>query len=304
MAALNQRKLFAGWADYGSKRPFVERFLKQIHHTLWMGCQLLLQLKRPPVLLVWPEMPSKRTALHKMARRLGWEITNHPRNQKIGGIRFADSTEKGQQFNPPPIMRLETWLNHHCSDIRKQTLENAHYQAFGYGMSVDPLVHQGPMVVKSDLNAQHDGKIINGPIGQDAINNDSVYQINIDNRTEDGRFFDYRVVWIHGEIPVIYQKFKRPSERFTNETYEVLLLNDQGCFSETEIDSIARLNRIMGIDYAELDVLRDAGSEKIYVVDINPTPWGPPTGLNHDDSDAAIERMAESLQRAFLESNK
>lgn len=158
--------------------------------------------------------------------------------------------------------------------------------------------------MKSDLNAQHDGKIINGPIDQDAINDDSVYQINIDNRAEDGRFFDYRVVWILGEIPVIYKKLKRASERFTNETCEVLLLNDQRCFSESEFDSIARLNDIMGIDYAELDVLRDAASKKLYVVDINPTPWGPPTGLNRYDSNAAIERMAKSLQRAFLESNK
>lgn len=45
----------------------------------------------------------------------------------------------------------------------------------------------------------------------------------------------------------------------------------------TCIWSGGRACRIMGLDYGELDVLRDTEDGKLYVADVNNTPWDPPT---------------------------
>lgn len=57
------------------------------------------------------------------------------------------------------------------------------------------------------------------------------------------------------------------------------------CCGEAEL--LLRLCRALGLDYGELDVLRDVEDGKLYVVDVNNTPWAPPiisirkTSLRH-----------------------
>ena len=47
-------------------------------------------------------------------------------------------------------------------------------------------------------------------------------------------------------------------------------------FSVEEEEAILDLAARIGLDYGEIDVLRDADGE-IYVVDVNKTPWWPRT---------------------------
>jgi hypothetical protein len=56
----------------------------------------------------------------------------------------------------------------------------------------------------------------------------------------------------------------------------------------------------MGLDYGELDVLRDLGDRRIYVVDVNPTPDGPPNHIGAADSEIALARMADAFNEVFL----
>ena len=55
---------------------------------------------------------------------------------------------------------------------------------------------------------------------------------------------------------------------------------------------------LLHVDYAELDALRDAGSGKLYVIDVNPTPWGPPSELSDEDKSMAIQTMARAFAHA------
>ena len=288
------------------RMPRLEQWIKQNRHALWVLLQRIRQGKRPPVFYTWPELPSRRAALYKMTRSLGWELTNLPRQKAIAGIRFKDATQQNLSASTWPIdLEAPTVLNTSCIDIRKQTLEKAHANAFGYGMSVDPLMHQGQMVIKSDENAKHDGHLVHGPIDPNDLRSNVVYQLNIDNRDESGRYFDYRIVWILGHIPVIYQKFKAPNERFTNATVETKLVADVALvLSETEREAIARLTHSMHVDYAELDALRDRHTGQLFVVDVNPTPWGPPAGLGRNEMDEAIQKMAQCLQDQVLRLSK
>lgn len=290
------------WAEFPRHLPFTERAWKQLRHGAWLVAEWTRQRRRPPVVYVWPDMPSRRAALHKVARFLGWELTNRARPSAIIGIHFEDATEKGRSA-PPPTLRVNSWWNVQCRDIGKQALEQHHVRAFGYGMSVDPSLHSGPMVEKSDENAKHDGQIVHGPISANSIRSDAVYQRVIENTDEAGAYFDYRVVYMQEKFPVVYRKFKDAAKRFTNETVNVDLLEAMP-FSESEQQAMRALASFMSIDYAEFDALRDRTSGKLFVVDVNPTPWGPPAQLNAEGQRTAISRMANCLQSLVQASNK
>lgn len=290
------------WADFPQHLPASERAWKQLRHGAWLVSAWTKQRRRPPVVYVWPDMPSRRAALHKVTRFLGWELTNCARTSAVLGIHFEDATQK-QRSAPPQRLKAYRWWNAHCADIGKQALEHHHVHAFGYGMSVDPSVHVGPVVVKSDENAKHDGQIVHGPIPAASQRADAVYQRVIENTDEAGAYFDYRVVYMQGEFPVVYRKFKDAAKRFTNETVEVDLL-DTTPFTESELQAMRSLANLMSIDYAEFDALRDRASGKLFVVDVNPTPWGPPAQLDAEGQRTAISLMANCLESLVQPSNK
>lgn len=283
------------WAHYPSSLPFLERTWKQCRHGWWWLTQWIRQGQRPPVVFVWPDMPSRRTALHKITRELGWELTNKTRPDALFGIKFEDATRKHSGDVPASMSDVTAFWNASCHDISKSHLESQHQAAFGYGMRIDPTTHHGPLVVKSEENAKHDGALVQGPIASDQVQQGVVYQREIDNRDKGGHHFDYRVVYIREAIPVVYKKYKDPVARFTNETSRVELL-EASPFTADEEASMRRLARGMQVDYAEFDALRDRGSGQLYVVDVNPTPWGPPARLHPDVQKVAVSRMAQCLR--------
>ena len=62
-----------------------------------------------------------------------------------------------------------------------------------------------------------------------------------------------------------------------------------------------RFARALGIDYGELDILRDRDDGRIYIVDVNNTPFGPPNHLPWSDSRRAVRRLAHAVSEQFLE---
>ena len=64
--------------------------------------------------------------------------------------------------------------------------------------------------------------------------------------------------------------------------------------SPAEQGQLLQFANDLGMDYGELDVLRDEGSGLIYVVDANRTPIRP-RGLKRQDEDAALGPLAEAL---------
>ena len=282
--------------DYPDRMPLLERFGKE-----WRFRKAVKASKRqhgqPQFVLVHPDWPSKRASIMAYADALKWVVTNRPDTPtQFNGVTvlklaFDDRTEK-RHAQPG-------FWNGHCLDISKSTLDRHHHAAFGYGVNVDPTIHEGPMLEKSEGNAVHDGSEIQGPLSPDQLKPGKVYQRIIDNRTEGGLFEDLRVVVIHGEVPVVYRKRKAGAVRYTNETAEVdLAESPETVLSESEIDQIGSLSAKMCAEFAELDVLRDRQDGRIYCVDLNPTPYGPPSGLSAEDSEKAIavwKRMSERL---------
>jgi hypothetical protein len=158
-------------------------------------------------------------------------------------------------------------------------------------------MHTGSVLEKSEGNAVHDGREIQAPIVQGQVSPGKVYQRIIDNRTESGLFEDLRVVVINGQLPVVYRKRKSEEVRYTNETAEVdLAQSPKNVLSGAEIGRILALSSKMRAEFAELDVLRDRADQRIYCVDLNPTPYGPPVGLPSQETETALNQVREFLK--------
>jgi hypothetical protein len=64
--------------------------------------------------------------------------------------------------------------------------------------------------------------------------------------------------------------------------------------SASEQEQLLHFAEAIGLDYGELDVVRDNASGLIYAVDANRTPIRP-RGLQRRDEDAAFGPLAEAL---------
>lgn len=280
--------------DYPDRMPFLERVGKELRFRKAVKASKR-EHGQPQFILVHPDWPSKRASIMAYADALGWVVTNRKETSvRLSGhlriqLAFDDRTEKRQA---QPGM----W-NGHCLDISKSTLDRHHRDVFGYGLAVDPTAHAGPMLEKSEGNAVHDGREILGPLTQNQVQPGKVYQRILDNRTEQGLYEDLRVVIIDGLLPVVYRKRKSEEVRYTNETAEVdLAQSPKNVLSGAEIGQILALSSKMRAEFAELDVLRDRADQRIYCVDLNPTPYGPPVGLPSQEMETALNQVREFLK--------
>ena len=51
----------------------------------------------------------------------------------------------------------------------------------------------------------------------------------------------------------------------------------------------------MKVDFCEFDVLRHKGNQKIYIIDVNKTPYGPPEPLNKRDQEKALKILSNAF---------
>ncbi|HYW34636.1 MAG TPA: hypothetical protein VE868_04440, partial [Balneolaceae bacterium] len=153
-------------------------------------------------------------------------------------------------------------INGRCLNISKEHVQNCFEKAFGYPLKIDPTKHHGKVLKKSTFNYTHDAVIINAPIDPSEVEKDFVYERAINNETEDGHFLDYRVPVHGGRIPVVFEKYRSPKQRFTKVDYIKMIPTDNA-FSTNELDCIVDFAKLMRMDFGELDVLRDNDNGKI-----------------------------------------
>jgi hypothetical protein len=79
----------------------------------------------------------------------------------------------------------------------------------------------------------------------------------------------------------------------------VRIAETSAIFDRSEISRIGELCGAMGLDYGEVDVVRDAGDKRIYVLDLNKTPLGPPNGLTPAEFARALALYETSFRQWF-----
>lgn len=239
---------------------------------------------------------------YKLCRLLGYGITtNAPHRYETEARDPYDVVFKyqrgtyftslsGSQFDPEDI------INGTCSDISKRAVNAFFEETFGYGLAVDPTSHDEAILVKSNLNSVHDGHVVQGPLAPSDVQAEKRYQRVIDNTTSNGDMvLDYRVPVHGGQIPLVFLKYRPAESRFESESTYATFEEPAEVFSQDEVQNLLQLAVRMGVDFGELDVLRDREDGRIYVVDVNPTPWGPPRGLSEQERKEALGYLGRSF---------
>jgi hypothetical protein len=243
-----------------------------------------------PTLDFYPLRPQPRTQIVRILALLGVRIGFDPRD-----ARRVIAWDGGTWFDPRHAARLPTdAINRRCLDVSKSAVERAWAATAGYPLAVDPLTYHGPMIAKSEINGAHDGRLIEGPI---AVRDPAlVYERFIDS-SHAGVVTCIRTPVIGDEIPVTMIKWRRVPHWVTGPA-AVEPRPTADVFSPAEIELLLRFARQLGMDYGELDVVRDAATGLIYAVDANRTPVPHPS-LDPRDHDAIYRPMAEAF-RALL----
>ncbi|MEZ4798416.1 MAG: hypothetical protein R2809_01300 [Flavobacteriales bacterium] len=285
----------AGWRNnYNDKTKWIEVIGKDLKFAFGDLKKWLSNGGKLPSILVYPDFPSKKTTIFKIANRLGYRITNKLISNPEVVLYFEDQTfgEHADYLRK----RFPNALNLDCTDISKNKVDAIHLKVFGYNTIIDPKKYSGKAVQKSDINALHDGAIVDCPL--DETKEGSIYQILLDNVFDDEYVVDFRVPVISGEIPLCYKKFKRMNVRFTNEVSRSEMVEVNSILSSDEQNSIIEFAKAMKVDFCELDILRHSDG-RIFIIDVNKTPYGPPFGLQ--ESDEAVSRLTSLFKKSFIE---
>ena len=184
-------------------------------------------------------------------------------------------------------------FNTGCFDIRKSVVGRVFKETFGYSLDIDPLMHQGPVVEKSEANGKHDGRIISCPI--EIVKPNCVYQRVIENTFDGAEHVDIRTPIVGGKIPYVFLKRRSRELRFTNENHRVDLVDTDAMLSPDEQQKIAEFARSMSLDFGGLDVLRNRDDGRIYIVDANKTDMGPPSAMRAPDKLKAMRGLADAF---------
>jgi hypothetical protein len=70
-------------------------------------------------------------------------------------------------------------------------------------------------------------------------------------------------------------------------------------FSARERQQILELAIELGLDIGEVDTIRDRQDGRLYVIDVNDTPFSPARGVGTLDSYRAMQRAAVAFERQW-----
>ena len=246
---------------------------------------------RPATVLVYPQRLLSRSALYKICKFLGLKIT-----RKLGPADIViDWTDATYRSSHPELARFGKVINLRATNISKTNVQRIQAEVFGYATAIDPLTYRGPCLRKSDVNALHDGVIVQCPI--EKLESGFVYEKLIDNMTSAGAL-DMRVPIFGSILPLVYHKTRSLEARFLK-FHSAKLRETDDVLSRDEQAKILRFCQELGLDYGELDVLRDNGDRRIYVVDANNTPDSIEY-LTKEEREEALNRTARAFVEAFL----
>ncbi len=229
--------------------------------------------------------------LYKICNLLGYNITTNIKKKFDIAINWENATFRKEFPLLEAISKEKRVLNINCKDISKNKVDLIFKQVFGYGLIIDPLKHKGKCVQKSDRNAMKDGKIISCPVNKTDKN--FVYLKIINNQVSKSLVQDIRTPVFNNEIPFVYLRSKLNKDRFNNTNNIVNVAKVHDVYSKEEIKKILLFCKKIGLDIGELDILRNKDDKKIYIVDVNNTPWGPPNHLDIEEWKIALKKMAD-----------
>jgi hypothetical protein len=277
-------------------------FIEQVFPESLIRMLKRVRAKFYVTVLAYPHALEPGSVLYKICDELDCRRTNDIGAKADVVIHWEDCSVRPTHAVLEERHRHQRVLNVQCTDITKQRVDEVHQAVFGYRLEINPLQHRGRCVKKSNANATHDGTILECPIAE--RDEASVYQKEVNNRIDGHYIEDIRVPVFGRVIPFCYRKRRPIVSRFSNENTSASLCEVETMLSRREVQQVLAFCEAMGLDYGELDVLRDRDDGRLYIVDVNNTPWGPPNHLDRESVPVALQRLAQAFASAFLEPNR
>lgn len=221
-------------------------------------------------LLIYPDRP---TAKHKLTNILAlldiepvYDPKKYPQIKKA--IRYEFMDKHHQVYHG--------FINGDLHNVQKDHVDFIFSKVFGYSTLINPLTHQGVCVKKGNGQCTKDGQVYRCPIVPEQ---GYVYQKLIDARIDLTHLQVIRVpvmIWGKQEvIPFVWTVTKHVRWTFKDPRFmyskKLKCHETSELFSRDEIVRILEFSVQMGINWAELDVLRDSDG-RIYVIDVNNIP--------------------------------
>lgn len=246
----------------------------------------------------YPHTPLPLYTLWNMAQVCGFSIQSYESgtDNHQPTILFVDTTQIDISILPP---ERSTWINGTCLDIQKSTVASIYTEVTGEALTIDPGVYEGSIVEKSEKNPSHDGRIFEGPVKNFSPVAGKTYQKLINNVAADNTCEDLRTVIVGNTIPLVFRIRRNMQERFEGYASQSSIVNPQDIFSETEQQQLIKIAKRIGLNFGELDVLRDTQTQKIYVVDVNKTTVSPPANFSFQERKQALEVVGQAFKKEF-----
>ncbi len=176
-------------------------------------------------------------------------------------------------------------------NVSKSRVDAAWEEVSGCTIQVDPTTNSGRMVVKPEENGAHGGRVVVGPAPR---RRGFVYQKFVATRS-DGRLLGARAVIIGREMPAVLDFWTAESDMFVGPSHCVARTAGE-LYTATERDQILQFAERLGLEFGELEVVRDDASGLIYVIDANRTSLKPDL-LSRADLRRSYRMMLPVLRR-------
>lgn len=252
---------------------------------------------RSGVVCFAPERPMLTYSIWKICHELGLIMTTDPARPNRVGVHWEDATLDTTPL-PDQLHSNRRPVNWRCVDISKSAVERAMVGAFGYGLAIDPATHVGPYVRKSEVNGVHDGVVLDTPAP--ALPG-YIYQRLADDRIDAGNVVDLRIPILGRQLPFVFLRYRSLKERFSQRHRRIAVEATGTVMSSDEMKRILLFADHMGLDYGELDGIRDRTDGRLYIVDCNKTPIGPPRGMAWWPGVRATRTLARAFEMEFLQ---
>ena len=257
--------------------------------------------------LFYPDYPKTLFVIYKLFLFLGYKITSDPSKQCDIVVKWRNSMDGNPYLPPEPVLEKIAqnnpdikFLNMECNDVTKVNVNRVFELTFNYSLSIDPTKYIGKAVMKSDWNGLHVGEVLDCPTPNKK--DGFVYQKLINNEIENGLVEDVRVPIFNNNIPFVYLKYRPLATRLVDRSHsnkKALISETENKLTKEEISKVIEFSKNMGMEYGEVDVLRDKNDGKIYIVDVNNNPSGPPEPISENDSKTAIIRLAKAFENSL-----
>jgi len=279
-------------------RYFNKRKYKRIHTKFQSWVQNQAKEKSQYIkkkALFYPELPETKSALAIALKTMGYQIHNDPTQEHHFAVAWDNETWKTNISELSEVLQ-DAW-NSKCHDISKSYLDQVHQEVFDYSTRVNPALHTGDILEKSEINASHQARIVHAPLEP---KEGFIYQKLINNA--EGRYFfkDIRLVYIRGKIPCCYLNYRIKGKRFSAKKYKAVLVNTDTVLTKEEQALTHAFCQKLHVDYAEIDALRDNDSGLLYLIDVNVTAFGPSTGLTFQEKIEAVDLYHQNLKASGL----